>query len=144
MANMMDYLLWRGDLSFKQAEFNEVDNLIFSELVYVDFDGIVPSLNEDKSITLKEASKIFFEHHTDEEIEAKVSSTKMAAFLMRAMARTKRFGNIELSNYINDINLKEQSLSELLFAFALIIQPEELQQDKHLHKRRTLRKHQRR
>lgn len=41
-------------------------------------------------------------------------------------------------------NLKEQSLSELLFAFALIIQPEELQQDKHLHKRRTLRKHQRR
>ena len=60
MANMMDYLLWRGDLSFKQAEFNEVDNLIFSELVYVDFDGIVPSLNEDKSITLKEASKIFF------------------------------------------------------------------------------------
>ncbi len=109
MANMMDYLLWRGDLSFKQAEFNEVDNLIFSELVYVDFDGIVPSLNEDKSITLKEASKIFFEHHTDEEIEAKVSSTKMAAFLMRAMARTKRFGNIELSNYINDINLKEQS-----------------------------------
>ena len=43
MANMMDYLLWRGDLSFKQAEFNEVDNLIFSELVYVDFDGIVPA-----------------------------------------------------------------------------------------------------
>ena len=68
MANMMDYLLWRGDLSFKQAEFNEVDNLIFSELVYVDFDGIVPSLNEDKSITLKEASKIFFEHHTDEAV----------------------------------------------------------------------------
>jgi hypothetical protein len=59
MANMMDYLDWRGDLSFTQAEFNEVDNLIFSELVYVDFKGIVPPPGKGESITLKEASRIF-------------------------------------------------------------------------------------
>lgn len=39
----MDYLKWRGDLSFAQSPFNEVDNLILSELVYVAFAGIVPS-----------------------------------------------------------------------------------------------------
>lgn len=109
MANMMDYLLWRGDLSFEQAEFNEVDNLILAELVYVDFADIVPERGSSKAITLKDASRIFFEHHTDEEIESKVSSTKAAAFLMREMAKTVRFGNIELSDYVEEISLKEQS-----------------------------------
>ena len=28
MANLLDYLDWRGDLTLKQSPFNEVDNLI--------------------------------------------------------------------------------------------------------------------
>ncbi len=106
---MMDYLLWRGDLLFREAPFNEVDNLIFSELVYVDFGNIVPGVDSNASITLKEASEEFFKHHTEEEIESKVSSTKMAAFLMREMAKTKRFGDVRLFRYIDDIDYKEQS-----------------------------------
>lgn len=109
MANIMDYLLWRGDLSFREAAFNEVDNLIFSELVYVDFKDIAPGVDSDGSITLKEASEAFFKRHTDEEIEAKVSSTRMAAFLMREMAKTKRFGRIRLFHYIDDIDHENQS-----------------------------------
>ena len=42
MANMEDYLDWRGDLSFLADPFNEIDNLILSELVYTDFAGVVP------------------------------------------------------------------------------------------------------
>ena len=30
MANMMDYLDWRGDLTFTASGFNEVDNLLFA------------------------------------------------------------------------------------------------------------------
>jgi hypothetical protein len=37
MANLMDYLDWRGDLTFREAPFNEVDNLILAQLVYVEF-----------------------------------------------------------------------------------------------------------
>ena len=40
MANMMDYLDWRGDLTFTASGFNEVDNLLFAELVYTSFDGL--------------------------------------------------------------------------------------------------------
>lgn len=109
MANIMDYLLWRGDLLFSEVPFNEVDNLILSELVYVDFSGIVPGIHERKTITLQAASEIFFQHHTDEEIESKVSMTKTAAFLMREMAKTKRFGEIKLSKYIDDIDTRQQS-----------------------------------
>ena len=42
MANSEDYLTWRSDVPFDVDPFNEVDNLIFSELVYTAFDGIVP------------------------------------------------------------------------------------------------------
>ena len=108
MANIMDYLKWRGDLSFAQSPFNEVDNLILSELVYVEFAGIVPSPGKG-SITLEEANNAFFATHTDEEINARVSSTKVAAFMMREMAQTNRFGKIKLSAYINDIRVEEQS-----------------------------------
>lgn len=34
MSNAIDYVSWRGDLSFSSDGFNEVDMLIFSELVY--------------------------------------------------------------------------------------------------------------
>ena len=38
MANLLDYLDWRGDLTLRQSPFNEVDNLILAELSFVDLD----------------------------------------------------------------------------------------------------------
>ena len=35
MAHMIDYLDWRGDLSFFHFPFNEVDNVILAQLSYV-------------------------------------------------------------------------------------------------------------
>lgn len=109
MANIMDYLDWRGDLSFESSEFNEVDNLILAQLVYVDFAGIVPKLGSGEKITLKEASSLFFETHDEKEILERVSMTKMAAFVMKKMAETRRFGEILLSDYVDDISDEEQS-----------------------------------
>ena len=43
MANIMDYLDWRGDLALAVDGFCEVDNLLLAQLVYVDFEGIVPA-----------------------------------------------------------------------------------------------------
>ena len=41
MANVFDYLDWRGDLTLEQAPFNLVDNLILSCLGYVVLDTLV-------------------------------------------------------------------------------------------------------
>ena len=38
MNNIMDYLDWRGDIGFDQDGLNEVDNLIFSMVAYLNFD----------------------------------------------------------------------------------------------------------
>ena len=37
MANLLDYLDWRGDLPLSGDPFNEVDNLILAELSFVAF-----------------------------------------------------------------------------------------------------------
>ena len=42
MANIMDYLDWRGDLPLTVSPFNEVDGLILAELSFINFEGIVP------------------------------------------------------------------------------------------------------
>ena len=56
MANLLDYLDWRGDLTLEQAPFNEVDNLILAELSFVDFKDIVPGPGEGDSVVLREAA----------------------------------------------------------------------------------------
>ncbi len=46
-TNIIDYLQWRGDLTFTQAPFNEVDNLILSMLSFIDYSAsISPSPQE--------------------------------------------------------------------------------------------------
>lgn len=109
MANLMDYLEWRGDLSLEQSAFNEVDNLILSQLVYVDFKGIVPGPDSKEKISVKEAARIFFETHDPEQIMKKISMTKTAMFVLKKMAKTERFKDAMLSGYVNDISVEEQS-----------------------------------
>lgn len=109
MANMVDYLEWRGDLSFRTSGFNEVDNLLLAQLAYVDFEDIIPGEDSEESITLKAASEKFWSENEEEDILAKVSMTKFAPFLMRQMAETRRFKNLKLSRYVNDISDEEQS-----------------------------------
>ena len=100
MANMMDYLDWRGDLTFTASGFNEVDNLLFAELVYTSFDGIVTGQSEAEAVTLAEASAVFWEQNSREEILARVSMTKAAPFVLEKMAKTERFRDVKLWGYV--------------------------------------------
>lgn len=43
MADIRDYLLWRGDLSLASVPLNDIDALVFARLSYIPFDGIVPA-----------------------------------------------------------------------------------------------------
>ena len=58
MANLLDYLDWRGDLTLEQSPFNEVDNLILAELSFVDFKDIVPGPGEGESVALRDAAAV--------------------------------------------------------------------------------------
>ncbi len=108
MPNLMDYMDWRGDLTFKSDPFNEADNLALCELVYTDLEGIVPE-GKENPVTLEEVSERFFERYTREELLARDNFTKMAPFLMEKMAQTERFRGIELFGYINEIDEKAEA-----------------------------------
>ena len=45
MGNILDYLDWRGDLTFEQSPFNEVDNLILACFSYLDLDEMAEVKN---------------------------------------------------------------------------------------------------
>ena len=65
MSNIIDYMKWRGDLTFAQDSFNEIDNLILSQLVYVELNNIVPG-DEEPTISLLDAAKLFFKQNNEQ------------------------------------------------------------------------------
>ena len=103
MGNIEDYLLWRGDLSFAADPFNEVDNLVLSQLSYVDFDGIV-SDKGDEFISIGEVYERYWQMHTPEEVRARTSFVKLAPFLLEKVAKTARFGDMKLTGYVNNVS----------------------------------------
>lgn len=102
MGNIMDYISWRGDLSFEQSQFNEVDNLILACFSYVNLDGI-SAVTKQKGIGLKKLTKEFMKLHTMKELETDKSFIRLAPFMMMEMAKSVRFGKCVVRNYVNDI-----------------------------------------
>ena len=103
MANIHEYLIWRGDVPFTVSPFNEVDALVLSELAYTDFHGVLSEQGEQR-ITVEEARRLFWEKHTREEIMAMDSYTKTAPFLMDEMAGKGRFGGTVMAYYYDVID----------------------------------------
>ena len=120
MGNIMDYLDWSGDITFEQSPFNEVDNVILAQLAYVNFRDIIPSPEEKRSITLKEASQMFFDMYTENELKQDKSFISEAPFLMKKAAASKRFGNLILSNYVDTV---DETLEKQFGAFHIRISP---------------------
>ena len=109
MANIQDYLIWRGDVPFDIDPFNEVDNIVLCELVYSAFDGIVPGPGLKEKISIENACELFFAKYSEEELKSKATFTKLAPFLMQKMAHSRRFGGTKLSGFVNEVDAENQS-----------------------------------
>ena len=109
MANIMDYLEWRGDLDFRKAPFNEVDNLILTQIVYLDLDGVVPGIDRESKVTVAEAGQRYFHKYPIETVNAMPRLKKNASFLLNTMMKSERFKNCYLSKYVEDISVEEES-----------------------------------
>ncbi|MDD5800030.1 MAG: DUF2974 domain-containing protein [Coriobacteriales bacterium] len=103
MANMFDYLDWFGGFDFYTVPFNEVDNLIFSQLSYLDLDGIVPAAQGKDawhSVTVTQAAQRYSDLYPAEnpaDLGPLISAHTNA--LLPAMAATKRFRDVRLRGY---------------------------------------------
>ncbi|UOE94529.1 DUF2974 domain-containing protein [Alkalihalobacillus sp. LMS39] len=108
MANIIDYLDWRGDLSLKQSPFNEVDNLVLSQMAYINFEEIVSPVESNESITIKEAAERYFALHSDEKIKDFGYLVRISVPLLKKMSQSHRFGNAKLAKYVNVVDIYEQ------------------------------------
>lgn len=104
MSNILDYMDWRGDLTFEQSPFCQLDSLIFAQLVYVDLGEIVSSGGPGEGIPLEEASRRFFETHDEEEILKKVSAVKNYMYVLKKAATCCRYRDTLLYGYRREID----------------------------------------
>ena len=107
MSSVIDYLKWRGDVSFDAVPLGEVDNLIFSLLSYIDLDGIVPADATSEGVTVREAAKEYFFRYPD----AAEKGTRRLGLIVppeiltvfRQMAESDRYGDLHLRGFVNEI-----------------------------------------
>nr|WP_325298382.1 Mbeg1-like protein [uncultured Dysosmobacter sp.] len=102
MANLLDYLDWRGDLTLDQSPFNEVDNLILAELSFVDFRDIVPAPGQGESVALRQAAEAFFARFpAGEKIDMGVLVPAAIPDMLRKMADAPRFREMKLNCFVD-------------------------------------------
>ncbi len=98
MADLFDYLLWRGDLSTEAVPLNPVDTLILSELSYIGYEGLVPD-DFLHPVPLKVVAEAFL---ALPDREARLH-LKRDLDLIAACANTKRFGELRMLFYRNEL-----------------------------------------
>ena len=99
---MLDYLQWRGDLSFEADPVNEVDCLIFAEIAYADMDGIAGE-GFEKPETVSRVWERYSELGRDQSFLVNDPS-----HVLKAAAGTKRFGGVPLCGYVNTVDAKRE------------------------------------
>lgn len=108
MADIMDYIDWRGDIGFDEVHVNEVDGLIFSQLIYVQMKPYMPDAKKSY-LTIKQLSSLYCADHSDDEIEQMPNLFRHSARLLQKLAHSRRYADCILRYYIYDISEKEES-----------------------------------
>ena len=111
---LLDYLQWRNDVPLSISPFNEVDNVIFSYLSYIDF----RDLKEDWNgfFDLKDLFRDFCEKHSLEEIETTGEFTERAPLLLKEMMEGERFSDTKVGYYAEDFDKdKVKQFAALVF-----------------------------
>ncbi|MFZ3071356.1 MAG: DUF2974 domain-containing protein [Anaerolineaceae bacterium] len=106
MQNIMDYLDWRGDVSFACDSFNEVDNLIFSVLVYLDLQGIVPGEAEEGSVALSQVAELLTPTDSQSISPVTRSFFSQVPILLEKAAQSARFRDVRLSRYVDQVDFE--------------------------------------
>ena len=98
MPNILDYLNWRGDLTFKQDKINEIDAIILSRFSYLPF----------KDINMEKIESIA-------EIAGKMKDLNISKFIWKddkefiiKLGQTKRYKDLIITDYKEIMDLEAQ------------------------------------
>lgn len=94
--DIYDYVDKYGKYTFEINEFNEIDNLIFSTLSYLDFSLLFNEIDN----SLGRIGNDFLNKYTLKETSKYGIAQRDAYKLLRVIVNTKRYKSIEMFNYI--------------------------------------------
>ena len=109
MANIIDYVKWRGDLPFTVSPIGELDAALFSHIAYWNMDGIV-SENIGETMTLKDLCE------TSVLDELPPYCMREDLELKELLKTSERFADVQVSKYVNEVDPeKETQFSAVTF-----------------------------
>lgn len=110
--NIYEYVTKFGEFTFDEKEFNDIDNLVLSVIMYLDFTNIVS--NKKDTITLRKAALEYLHTH-DKKMVYKIGMAQKDAYnLIEILMESRRYKDILLSNYRYITSLDSQ-FSALVF-----------------------------
>lgn len=101
--NLLEYVYWRGSLSFDVDPFNELDALVLSQIGYLNLDKIVPLYPTTDEIALKDVWRDFFVKNEKNELHVGLLLPDDIFAIAEAASKAKRYRNITMSNFVNHI-----------------------------------------
>ena len=110
MDNILNYINWRGDLDFSVSPFNEVDALILSQLVYLNFSSVVTD-DFISSVSFEDLiKKVENENLLGEISQIPLAVNEETIPLLFRVASSTRFAKVKLCCFVSktDINKEEQ------------------------------------
>lgn len=114
MANITDYVDWRGDIPLSASPFNDIDALILTQLSMVNLSGVVPSDTSDGYISLSDAAELYFADQKRNVEAVSVIIPSETYVLFGKLASSKRFGNMKLTAHVSHTDTaKEKQFSAL-------------------------------
>lgn len=118
--NICDYVDWRGDLSFIDYPYNEVDYFILSELAYVHLDNIL-DFSSLSNLSLKDLYILYNQRNESLNQKELTMIYNESHYLFEKMALSLRYQNIKLIHYVNDI---DKELIKQFSAMTLLLEDE--------------------
>lgn len=114
MATINGYLDYNKNRSFKDFAFNEADILCLNELGYFCFEELDASIDFSKEVNLHEA---LMPYVTGEKpFNHSFLVTEERVKLLQKVVASKRFVNLNLSDYVNDVDAEyERQFSAMVF-----------------------------
>ena len=98
MANIIDYVRWRGDIPLAQVPLCAVDALVLSYLSYMPFDGMAWDAF-DEGIALGDAAIYMAENGLSS--SCMIDSDREDCRLLEAIAESERFGSMRVTGYVS-------------------------------------------
>lgn len=116
-ADVFDYIEWRGDLSFQQSAFNEVDALILSIFAYLDFSYV----KADEIMFFRDVVNMINLMPNEQKFEGPGIIMKDVVALANVTADSERYKDMEVLKFVN---MTDKAL-EMQFAAVTFLLPDD-------------------